>query len=59
MESLMLAVVVIVLVMMALSGVASEAGPRMGTRNGKPGPMLMREDAARWRERRLRVDVVS
>lgn len=63
MDSLMLAVLVIVLVMMALSGVASEAGPRMGTRNGKPGPMQLPDDgSARGevvRERGLLIDVMG
>jgi hypothetical protein len=48
MSSVMLGAVVIVLIVMVLSGLAKEAGPRMGSRNGKPGPMLLPRDLARW-----------
>jgi len=60
---MLMAFVVIVMLAMSASGIAQESGTRMGTRNGKPGPMRMQGDGrARGevvRERGLLIDVVG
>jgi len=60
---IVLSLMVLMLFVACVSVIAKESGTRMGTRNGKPGPMRLPDDGrARGevvRERGLLIDVVG